>query len=96
MVSNQRENSYGVRAGNNLRGVHQRGSVRRSLPLRISSGGPDPVRRLNYAVGRQALRMKQFFSRDRVRMWAANNAYTLCFLAVMFVITWAFIFWKGV
>jgi hypothetical protein len=35
--------------------------------------------------------LRPLFDRDRVKEWAANNAYTLTFIAVFFVITWGFI-----
>jgi len=35
--------------------------------------------------------LKPIFDRNRVKEWAASNAYTLAFIAVFFVITWVFI-----
>lgn len=77
----QRVGPHGGWADCDYSGNGQRGGFGANFPLRVLDRGVSTMRSVNHPIRGQEVS-------DRVRKWAAKNAYTLIFLSSMFVITW--------
>lgn len=72
--------------------VRPRRAFLRNFSYRIFVRWFSIVRSLDYPVGRQVRQViDKRLNRRAVQQWAAQNAYTLVFIAVLFVITWILI-----
>lgn len=104
MESDKRKDTYVLRlSAYRIRDV-PRGNFERNISRRVSISGRSIVRSFDRAMGRQKMRMFQshlpnnligekveitLTTNSKIKKWAFENAYTLVFLSIMFVLTWA-------
>lgn len=86
MESNSGKGTHAGRYHTHRREFRGDGNIWWAIPRRISSSWARIMWYICDSVERSGL-----VSEDKIRKWAAKNAYTLIFVSFMFLITWGLI-----